>query len=262
MSSFEIQFNGYTIALSLSIKSLYISALNVVNYDFYCLDIDKVVFNNDNISFTQLFNIIRNGLMLKNNIKIDIKLMTNKLNLSVFMNNDFVLLDRVFELVKQNNQNTSTIELKKQIYKLNTEIVELKRMLNICDEQNIKYPRIISDNYDEKQIEKQYGPFLDKIYEFINTKIKNCIQYNSSYNMYEIDPSNANEEWCIRNLGISKSTYWDLFIENKESVMNMHIKQYLYYRNIEFIHINHGFGTAYPKIYIQIKILPSLINCK
>ena len=62
MSNIDIDYENHKISLSLGSQSLNIRVLNNVSYDVYSLDINQLIFNDNRIKFSNLFNLIKAGL--------------------------------------------------------------------------------------------------------------------------------------------------------------------------------------------------------
>jgi len=129
MSNIDIDFENYKVSLSLGKESLNISVLNNVSYDLYSLDINQLIFNDNRIKFSNLFNLIKAGLNKKDDsITVTIETLTKIMNFKLDVNNDYTTFNHTFELVKQESGSTDLKDIKKSIVLLNKNISPLDKI--------------------------------------------------------------------------------------------------------------------------------------
>lgn len=182
MTIYETEFDDYTISLSLSPNSLYLSALHNINYDLYYVNIEKQIFNNENITLKNLYNIIHKGLSHDDTIKIALELFGDFLHFSVSVDNNLVVFNHVFELVKQTDYVALVSELKKQIHKMNKDMQNIKEYYN--NNNYSLYPKLL--DYYDASVENKYKIFLDTIYDFIYSNdyiVDDIFNYNKINNV-------------------------------------------------------------------------------
>jgi len=142
MSNIDIDYENYKVSLSLGEQSLNISVLNNVSYDLYSLDVNQLIFNDNRIKFSNLFNLIKAGLTKSDtSITLIIETLTNIMNFKLDVNNYYTTFNHTFELVKQENGSTDIKEIKKSIVLLNN-IFEI----GVMDIKDIKKSIVLLNN--------------------------------------------------------------------------------------------------------------------
>lgn len=120
MANIDIDYENHKVSLSLGTQSLNISVLNNVSYDLYSLDVNQLVFNDNRIKFSNLFNLMKAGLNKSDKtITVTIETLTKIMNFKLDVNNDYTTFNHTFELVKQESGSTDLKEIKKSIVLLN-----------------------------------------------------------------------------------------------------------------------------------------------
>lgn len=120
MSNIDIDYENHKISLSLGSQSLNISVLNNVSYDVYSLDINQLIFNDNRIKFSNLFNLIKAGLSKTDRtITITIETLTKIMKFKLDVNNNYTTFNHTFELVKQESGSVDLKDIKKSIVLLN-----------------------------------------------------------------------------------------------------------------------------------------------
>jgi len=143
MTDIDIDCENYKVSLSLGKESLYISVLNNVSYDLYSLDVNQLIFNDNRIKFSNLFNLIKAGLNKSDNgIYIKMETLTKIMNFKIDVNTDYITFSHTFELVKQESGSIDLKEIKKSIVLLNNKFSPLDEMLDKIWERNIQLPDI------------------------------------------------------------------------------------------------------------------------
>jgi len=143
MTNIDIDYENYKVSLSLGSQSLNISVLNNVSYDLYSLDVNQLIFNDNRIKFSNLFNLIKAGLNKSDNsITVTIEILTKTMNFKLDVNNDYTTFNHTFELVKQESGSTDLKEIKKSIVLLNNKFSQLDEILNKIWERAVNPPNI------------------------------------------------------------------------------------------------------------------------
>jgi len=243
MTSYEGKYDKFKISLSLGTDKLYISVLDEVTYDFYDLDVTNIIFNNDNIKLSQLFNIIKKGIeKIDENVNLSIELANKLVKLKVKFETEYFSLNQTFELVKQLTEATSTKELKKELFELKKDYSKLKELVNELDnvvlEIDNKYTKkdsiipVIKIKIDEDEVEKKYKWFLD----YLKTLIKEnppinetCAAINIPNNTIEGKTPIKNLEWHHTHIGFNP----DSGQQNSKNIPEKSLYYYLKKRNIE-----------------------------
>jgi len=242
MTSYEGKYDKFKISLSLGTDKLYISALDEVTYDLYDLDVTKIIFNNDHIKLSQLFNIIKKGIEKKDeNIHLSLEQANKLVKLNYKIENDYFSLNQTFELVKQLTEATSTKELKKELFELKKEYSKLKEFVNELDnvvlEIDNKYTKkdsiipLIKIKIDEDEVEKKYKWFLDYLKNLIreNPPIKATYNVDIPNNTIEGKTPVANLEWHFIQIGFNPYPGH----QNGKTIPEISLYYYLKKRNIE-----------------------------
>ena len=147
MSNIDIDYDNHKVSLSLGIEFLHLSVLNTISYDLYALDINQMIFNDNRITFQNLFNLIVAGLKgTDKTISIELETYSKTMKFKLNVNNDYTTFIHTFELIKQENGNTDLKEIKKSLVLLNKNLSPLdkiwERASNICNID--KYSSFIS----------------------------------------------------------------------------------------------------------------------
>jgi hypothetical protein len=255
MSNIDIDYENHKVSLSLGAQSLHISVLNNVSYDVYSLDVNQLIFNDNRIKFSNLFNLIKAGLN-KSDKSISVTLETNvkTMNFKLNVNNDYTTFNHTFELVKQESGSVDLKDIKKSIVLLNNSF-GLGALDRIWERvlKSYKYEDIIQ--YLEKELNedvikgfgitnincttKNYFEIKSKILIPLLNKYKGNIIPVGNY--YRIDHETTATNRVSMNLSCEDSGYsannGQLFIEkNKAYDLNIGLKTILNYKKINIIY--------------------------
>jgi len=129
MSNIDIDYENHKVSLSLGAQSLNISVLNNVSYDLYSLDVNQLIFNDNRIKFSNLFNLIKAGLNKSDDsITVTIETLVKTMNFKLDVNNDYTTFNHTFELVKQESGSVDLKDIKKSIVLLNKNLSPLDKI--------------------------------------------------------------------------------------------------------------------------------------
>lgn len=234
MSNIDIDYENHKISLSLGSQSLNISVLNNVSYDLYSLDINQLIFNDNRIKFSNLFNLIKAGLnKTDNSITVTIETLTKIMNFKLDVNNDYTTFNHTFELVKQEGGSTDLKEIKKSIVLLNQNLntspldkIWTRASFKKYDDLLLKYKDIIfclekelsEDVINEfnivEQNKKNYFEIKSKILITLLTKYRGPLVQRGHY-----PPENT----CIWNLTWNGSPGWYVNGGNTQNFNEGHV---------------------------------------
>jgi len=256
MSNIDIDYENHKISLSLGSQSLHISVLNNVSYDLYSLDVNQLIFNDNRIKFSNLFNLIKAGLN-KSDKSISVTLVTlvKTMNFKLDVNNDYSTFNHTFELVKQESGSIDLKEIKKSIVLLNNSF-GLGALDRIWDRvlKSYKYEDVIQclekelnedvikgfGITDINRTTKNYYEIKSKILIPLLNKYKGNILPESDY--YRIDyENNGTTNKVSMNLAISSSGYYinndQLLIPKGNAYdLNIGLKTILNFKKINIIY--------------------------
>jgi hypothetical protein len=182
MSNIDIDYENHKISLSLGAQSLNISVLNNVSYDLYSLDVNQLIFNDNRIKFSNLFNLIKAGLN-KSDKSISVTLVTlvKTMNFKLDVNNDYTTFSHTFELIKQENGTIDLKEIKKSIILLNKKMkssyldnIWKIALSKIDDAIYLKYQDILSC------LEKELNEDVINEFKIVEGNKKNYFEIKSS----------------------------------------------------------------------------------
>jgi hypothetical protein len=239
--SFITEYDTYRVTVSLNINTIFISMMNINNYNIYEKEISSLDFNNDKFTIKNLYNIFEDAFIKRNkeicmNLELHDKIIKININiLSPYMN-----FTHKFEIYEKKDDNIHLRELKKEldfVKKKNDKLESL--LLN----RNIKTNSIISlvnIDIDEDQVEKEYKWFLEWFAKLMETHKSQPEKYpNILYDLPDEQVGNINTHSVFLKYGFiigstnvhtSHGTYTSAI---SKSIPPKNLYYYLKKRNIE-----------------------------